>query len=57
MDFFDASRIQLIGRGKQWTPNQSGTLYLRINDRASRLENNVGTIDVSIFSVDFSVDK
>ena len=56
-DFFGASSIQRIGREKQWTPNQSGTLYLRINDRASRLENNAGTIDVTIFPVDFSVDK
>jgi len=48
VDFFDTSRIQLIGRGKQWTPNQSGTLYLRINNKASQLPNNEGTIDVSI---------
>jgi hypothetical protein len=48
VDFFDTSHIQLIGRGKQWTPNQSGTLYLRINNKASQLPNNEGTIDVSI---------
>ena len=47
-DFFHASRIQLIGREKQWTPDQSGTLYLRINNKASRLPNNEGAIDVTI---------
>ena len=48
LDYFNASRVQMIGREKQWTPDQSGTLYLRINNRASRLPDNEGTIRVYI---------
>ena len=47
-DYFNASRVQLIGREKHWTPDQSGTLYLRINNKASRLPDNEGSIRVDI---------
>ena len=47
-DYFNASRVQLIGREKHWTPDQSGTLYIRINNKASRLPDNEGSIRVDI---------
>ena len=48
IDYFNASRVQLIGCEKHWTPDQSGTLYLRINNKANRLPGNKGTIRVNI---------
>ncbi|MEC7697160.1 MAG: hypothetical protein VYA11_08690 [Planctomycetota bacterium] len=47
-DYFNASRVHLIGCEKHWTPDQSGTLYLRINNKANRLPDNEGTIRVYI---------
>ena len=47
-DYFNASRVELIGREQQWTPDQSGTLYMRINNCASRLPDNEGEISVHI---------
>ncbi len=37
-----------IGLGRTITPTASGTLYLRINDSAARLDDNRGTLTVSI---------
>ncbi|MGW8256709.1 MAG: hypothetical protein ACWGMZ_04410 [Thermoguttaceae bacterium] len=37
-----------IGRGSTITPEQSGTLYLKINDSAAELDDNAGKIKVEI---------
>jgi hypothetical protein len=37
-----------VGLEKRLTPRQSGTLYLKINDRSSGLSNNVGKLNIII---------
>lgn len=37
-----------VGLAKRLTPRQSGTLYLKINDRSSGLSNNVGKLNIII---------
>jgi hypothetical protein len=37
-----------VGLGASITPTASGTLYLRVNDSASRLGDNRGTLTVTI---------
>jgi hypothetical protein len=39
---------QAIGLGGEFTPEVSGTLYLRVNDSAARLGDNRGTLTISI---------
>jgi hypothetical protein len=44
----ELSSPQPIGLGKMWTPQQTGTLYLRINDRTRGLADNMGNLNVNI---------
>ena len=44
----ELSSPQPIGLRKMWTPQQTGTLYLRINDRTRGLADNRGDLNVNI---------
>ncbi|HUY93616.1 MAG TPA: hypothetical protein VMV10_33120 [Pirellulales bacterium] len=37
-----------IGLGAEWTPTESGTLYLRINDSPAELADNAGSLQVQV---------
>jgi len=37
-----------VGLGATLTPQQAGTLYLRINDSAAELDDNAGSLTVEI---------
>jgi len=41
-------RPAVVGLGTTLTPNQSGTLYLKINDSAAELDDNTGELQVEI---------